>query len=90
MIYRIYLIYTLFWWVFVFSKMFIEPFVTLEKKNQNEEFIQDVITRLDTRNMNGRVYSWIVGYGGVVLTTVVENRSIVDDDVFIFWSYAFE
>ena len=70
--------------------MFIEPFVTLEKKNQNEEFIQDVITRLDTRNMNGRVYLWIVGYGGVVLTTVVENRSIVDDDVFIFWSYAFE
>ena len=70
--------------------MFIEPFVTLEKKNQNEEFIQDVITRLDTRNMNGRVYSWIVGYGGVVLTTVVENRSILDDDVFIFWSYAFE
>lgn len=70
--------------------MFIEPFVTLEKKDQNEEFIQDVVTRLDTRNVNGRVYLWIVGYGGVVLTTVVENRSIVDDDVFIFWSYAFE
>lgn len=70
--------------------MFIEPFVTLEKRNQNEEFIQDIVTRLDTRNTNGRVYSWIVGYGGVVLTTIVENRPIVEDDVFIFWSYAFE
>ena len=37
--------------------MFVEPFVTLEKKDQNEEFIQDVVTRLDKRNMNGGVKS---------------------------------
>ena len=70
--------------------MFIEPFVRIEKEDYNEEFIQDTVTRLDKRNMNGMVNSWIVGYGGVVLTTVVEDRPIEKSDVLIFCLCPFE
>ena len=59
--------------------MFVESFLAVDSNEFDEGTVQEIVTELDSRNSERWTILQVVGYGAVVLTTVVENRAIDSD-----------
>lgn len=59
--------------------MFVESFLAVNSCEFDEDTVQEIVTELDSRNSERWTILQVVGYGAVVLTTVVENRPIDSD-----------
>lgn len=56
--------------------MFIESFFAVNNEDFDEDAVHEIVSELDNRTSVRKGILWIVGYGGVVLTTVVEDRPL--------------
>ena len=56
--------------------MFVESFFAVNSGEFDENTVQEVVTELDSRNSESWTILQVVGFGAVVLTTVVENRPL--------------
>lgn len=59
--------------------MFVESFLAVNSDEFDEGTVQEIVTELDSRNSEKWSILQVVGYGAVVLTTIVENRPLDSD-----------
>lgn len=59
--------------------MFVESFLAVNSDEFDEGTVQEIVTELDSRNSEKWTILQVVGYGAVVLTTIVENRPLDSD-----------
>ena len=61
--------------------MLIEPFISLTKGNNGEDYVADMISSLNSRKSVLLLILLLVGYGSAFFVTEVVDRSIESSDV---------